>query len=296
MRFRLLAIDLDGTLISGDGEISTANRHAVARARAAGMRVVVCTGRGLAECRRYLDAIDQTDPVAVAGGSIIADPGTGRTLHRFPVPTGLVERTVRRLVEGGHPALVLKDPAGADYDYLVVDGPHRLPLDAVTEWWFGRMNVRVRYARGLDEDEHPEHTVRVGACGLSSVLTRLRDDLLEAAGGAAQVHSFPAVVAPEHASRLPSGESLDILELFDAQATKWSAVSHLAAGWGVDASEVMAIGDEVNDVSMIRHAGLGVAMGNAVPEVLRVAARRTRRHDEDGVAHAIDRVLAGEWE
>jgi 5-amino-6-(5-phospho-D-ribitylamino)uracil phosphatase len=295
VNIRLLAIDLDGTLISGDGEISARNRAAIDAARRAGVRVVVCTGRGLVECRRYLSVIDQRDPVAVAGGSIIADPASGRTLRRFPVRLDLVHRTVERLVGLGHPALVLKDPAEAGYDYLVVHGESRLPLDPVTEWWFGRMGVAVRFAEHAHQDQHPEHTVRVGACGLSSVLTSLRDDLVRASGGDAHVHSFPAVVAPEHASRLPSGESLHILELFDVSATKWSAVSRLAMQWGIQPAQVAAIGDEINDVSMIRGAGVGIAMGNAVPEVLRQARYRTARNDEDGVAAAIDHLLTGRW-
>ncbi len=295
MTIRIIAIDLDGTLISGDGEISDRNRAAIAAARSAGVRVLICTGRGLAECRQYLDRIDQQDPVAVAGGSIIADPRSGRTLHRFPVRLHMVHSTVERLVAQGHPALVLKDPAEAGYDYLVVHGEQRLPLDPVTEWWFARMQVRVRYVPHIHHDEHPEHTVRVGACGLSGTLGRLRDDLLAASEGAAQVHSFPAVVAPEHASRLPGGESLHILELFDADANKWSAIRHLAAAWNIRSEEIAAIGDEVNDESMIRGAGLGIAMGNAVPSVRAIARRHTLTHNQDGVAHAVDRILEGEW-
>lgn len=295
VKYRLLAIDLDGTLIGTDTEISRTNRQALDRARQSGIRVVICTGRGLVECRRYLSDIAQRDPVAVAGGSIIADPQTGRTLHRFPVNLALVHSTVERLIAQGHPALVLKDPAEVGYDYLVVRGDQALPLDPVTEWWFAKMNVAVRYAAHIHHDEHPEHTVRVGACGLSSILGPLSRDLHAAAGGRAQVHSFPAVVAPEHASRLPSGETLHILELFDADATKWSAVSRLASAWGIAPGEVAAIGDEINDESMIRGAGLGIAMGNAVPAIKAAAGRITLRNDEDGVAHAIERILTGTW-
>jgi hypothetical protein len=56
-----------------------------------------------------------------------------------------------------------------------------------------------------------------------------------------------------------------------------------------------AIGDEINDVPMIRNAGLGIAMGNAIPAVKDIAARTTLRNDEDGVAHAVDKILEGEW-
>jgi len=295
MRYSILALDLDGTLINSSGEVSERNQRAVRAAREAGIHVVVCTGRGLVECRPILDVIGQTGPVVVAGGSIIADPQTGRTLHRFPVKLDLVHRAAEHLVALGHPALILKDPAETGYDYLVVHGTPRLPLDPVTEWWFAKLNVRVRYAAHVIEDEHPEHTVRVGACGLSGTLADVKRDLLLAVDGKAQVHHFPAVVAPEHATRAVNGQTLHILELFDECATKWSAIMHLASGWGVAASRVAAIGDEVNDECMIRAAGLGVAMGNAVPAVRDAATRHTHRHDDDGVAHAIGCILAGEW-
>lgn len=295
MRYALLALDLDGTLLGPGGVLTERNRRAVHAAREAGMRVVICTGRGLVECREYVRLIGQTDPVVVAGGAIIADPSNGRTLHRFPVKLDLVHRVVRHLVAQRHPALVLKDPSEAGYDYLVVHGPERLPLDPVTEWWFAEMNVRVRYACSPDADEHPEHTVRVGACGVSSTMLRVRSELLAAANGDAFVHSFPAVVAPEHAARTPEGESMHVLELFDLNANKWTAVSRVAGDWGITPDEIVAIGDEINDVPMIRNAGLGVAMGNAVPAVRDAAKRRTSANTDDGVARAIDMVLSGEW-
>lgn len=295
MNYDLLAIDLDGTLLDSHGAVSARNARAVREARAAGMRVVICTGRGLVECRSILAKIEQVEPVVVAGGSIIADPVNGRTLHRFAVDLSLVERAVRTLVARRHPALVLKDPAEAGYDYLVVHGEEKHPLDPVTKWWFESMDVRVRYAAGLAEDEHPEHTVRVGACGLSGALSEITRDLLAAAGGEALVHNFPAVVAPEHASRTADGQSLHILELFSAHANKWSAIQHLAGKWEIPAERIAAIGDEINDVCMIEGAGLGVAMGNAIPAVREAADRRVARNDEDGVAEAVGRVLAGAW-
>jgi len=295
VRYALLAIDLDGTLLDSRGRVSERNRAAVLAARDAGARVIVCTGRGLAECRHVLDAIGQRDPVVVAGGSIIADPASGRTLHRFSVPESLVERAVHRLIEHKHPALVLKDPGEAGYDYLVVHGEAEHPLDPVTRWWFDSMNVRVRYARRLDEDEHPEHTVRVGACGLSGTLASIKADLAGLTGDDAHIHHFPAVVAPHHVKQTDDGQVLHILELFNPTANKWSAISRLASGWEITPSQIAAIGDEINDVSMIRGAGLGVAMGNAVPPVRDAATRHTTRNDEDGVADAIGHMLRGTW-
>ncbi len=298
-RYDLIAIDLDGTLLNSRREVSARTKEALERARREGVRIVICTGRGLAECRHVLEQIDQRDPVAVAGGSIVADPTSGRTLHRFSIPHDLVRRASDRLLEHEHPVMILKDPAATGYDYLMVVGEQRLALDPVTTWWLGSMNVSHRFAARAHEDEHPEHTVRFGVCGLSSRLASLVADIEGVCGDEVQMHHFGAVVAPEHASRLPDGERLHILEAFSRDAGKWSAIRWLAGRDGISPSRIATIGDEINDLSMIHGAGeaggLGIAMGNAVESVRSVAGRRTRTHDEDGVAHAIDQMLTGAW-
>lgn len=294
-RYDLLAIDLDGTLVNSSGRISQRNIDALHEARARGMGVMVCTGRGLAECRAFLDAIGQEDAVAVAGGSIIADPTTARTLHRFAMDPELVSRAARCMIEHDHPALVLKDPLTAGFDYLVVHGEDRLPLDPVMEWWFSTMNLRVRYTDQPEADEHPAHTVRVGAFGFDDRVATIAQRLAREMHGRAQWHHFPAVVGPGHHERLAQGRAFHILELFDAEANKWSAVRWLAAQRGIDPSRIAAIGDEINDVSMIEGAGLGVAMGNAIDRVKACAGRVTERNDDDGAARAIERIMRGEW-
>jgi 5-amino-6-(5-phospho-D-ribitylamino)uracil phosphatase len=294
-RYDMLAVDLDGTLVDPRGEVSAASAAAIRAAREAGMRVAVCTGRGLAECRHYLEAVGQVEPVAVAGGSIIACPVERRTIHRFGLEPALVEKAVSRLLSHRHPVMVLKDPVHAGYDYLMVVGEQRLALDPVTVWWLERMNIPHRFAATLAEDEHPEHTVRLGVCGLSGALAEITADLMEAFGDHATMHHFPAVIGPEHAARIPEGQRLHILEVFDKDASKWSAVRWLAAAAGIADERICAIGDEINDLPMIRGAGLGIAMGNAVESVKAAAGRQTRSNDEDGVAYAVGRVLEGEW-
>ncbi len=295
VRYDALAIDLDGTLLDPRQRVSPANLEALRRARAAGLRVVICTGRGLVECIHILQGIEQLDPVVVAGGSMLACPVTRRTLHRFNLDRALVLRATERLLGHGYPVMVLKDSEAAGYDYLLVIGPDEHPLDPVTAWWFDELDVRVRTVRSIAEDEHPEHSVRVGVCGLSGRLDALTRDLELELGAGALMHHFSAVAAPHLRAQLPPGQSVNILEVFDRRATKWSAVRWLASGWGIAPERIAAIGDEINDLSMIREAGLGVAMGNAVPAVRAAAARQTRSHDEDGVAHAIGSILDGLW-
>jgi hydroxymethylpyrimidine pyrophosphatase-like HAD family hydrolase len=80
-------------------------------------------------------------------------------------------------------------------------------------------------------------------------------------------------------------------EILRHDASKWTAVLHLANLWDVDPAEICAVGDDVNDVPMIRNAGLGVAMGHAPADVLAAADLVTGDHDEDGVAMLVEEVL-----
>lgn len=285
-----LAIDLDGTLLGPDGRVSQRNIDAVARARDAGITVLICTGRGLAESRRALDAIDQRDPVVVAGGSIVADPTTAATLRRATIHTDIVRAATDIFHTHRSPALVLKDPAELDYDYLVLESEHRHPVDPTTRWWFGEHALRVRTGLHTHDDEHPEHTVRVGMCAVGDISAKAARDAERQLGASIVMHDFAAVHPHDH-----TAEIVHILELFNPDATKWGGIEWICAQRGLDPARTAAIGDEINDLTMIQNAGLSIAMGNAKPLIKQTAHHHTATNADHGVAHAIDNILRGLW-
>lgn len=299
-RYDLLAIDLDGTLLSPLGEVSEANRHAIARAKSAGVRVSICTGRGYNECKGIARAIGQTDPVVVAGGAILSEAATGETLHRFPMDRGLVARLVETLTGHGHAALILKDPCGTrehglrpGHDYVVVSPRGEEGIDPVTRWWFAHHGIGVKVVPDLSQDEHPEHTVRVGVCGTRRETGAAARDMQDGFAGEVTFHHFQAVIpGSQHDS---ADDQIVILEAFDRRVSKWTAIEWLALREGIDPSRIAAIGNDVNDVAMLRGAGLSIAMGNAIAEAKAAAIRETLDNESDGVAHAIERILAGDW-
>ncbi len=285
----VLAIDLDGTLLGRDKRVSRANIEAIDRARQAGVHVLICTGRGLVESRTALEAIEQTLPVMVAGGSIVADPVSGRTLHRVEMRDELVHRAVELFHGARSPALVLKDPSEIGYDYLVVDSDDEHPLHDITRWWFEDHGLSVRSSRTVFEDEHPEHTVRVGMCCEVSRSNPVTEVVLREMGDLVELHDFPCVKPDGHA-----GEEVHILEIFDKTATKWNAVRWYLEQHNIDPTRVAAVGDQVNDLTMIHGAGIGIAMGNAIDAVKDSSCYVTASNDEDGVAVAIECLLNGD--
>lgn len=298
-KYDILAVDLDGTLLDPSGRVSGRNRAAVAAAREAGLEVVICTGRGLVESRHIIDAIDgrrlprgwPAAPAAVAGGAMIADASTGRTLHRWPMDEALVRRIVARFADAKVASMVLKDPDAAGFDYLIVDTGE---LDPVNLWWFDKMGVERRHVPSLDVDEHPEHTVRVGFAAATENMYGLGREVMSEFANEATLHHFAAVSA-KHAADGGKDDSIHILEAFDPRVNKWTAVEWLAGEQGVARERIAAIGDEINDVALIRGAGLGIAMENAVEGVKAVARRHAPSNAEDGVAYAIERILEGAW-
>lgn len=304
--YDILAIDLDGTLLGPDGKVSEANAKAVQEARDAGIEVVLCTGRGYRESREAIEAI-RADlraegrpiaPVVVSGGAMIVDASTDRTLHRWPLDQGLAGELCDLFAEMRRAPLLLKDFDAAGYDYLVINSG---PVEPPTQWWFEHMPVEVRFVSDLSEDEHPEHTVRVGFAAGTGAMRELAGAVRERFGRRAVIHAFSAVssaedrVGPDGRPIVGKDENIHLLEVFDAQVSKWTAIHRLAMEQGIARERVAAIGDEINDLSMIEGAGLGIAMANAIPEIQEAAGRHTLDHADDGVAHAIGRILSGEW-
>jgi hydroxymethylpyrimidine pyrophosphatase-like HAD family hydrolase len=300
-RYGLIALDLDGTLFDRTGRVPAENAQAVAAARRAGIETVICTGRGFRESRHAIDSIRAYEPAAGrrvapivnAGGAMITDAASGRTLHRWPMAPELVADLCAYFAAHHRAPLLLKDRDAAGFDYLVVDTG---PLEAPTRWWFQHMDVEVKFVGSIEDDPHPEHTVRVGFAALRDDMTTLAGSIARAFGDRVMMQHYPAVSASAPGSSSGTKDlSVQLLEVFDRQVSKWSAIRHIAAEHEIARERIAAIGDEINDQPMIEGAGLGIAMGNAVPGVLAVADALTRENSQAGVAWAIAAILRGDW-
>ena len=120
----------------------------------------LATGRALVESLEPLEAIVHRGLLIGAGGALLSDVASGRTVARNTMPPDLVADVTAALLRHEHKVLILKDPDEAGYDYLAV-GPGE--LDPASRWWFEVLPVRVRFVHSLDQDPHPGANVRVGA-------------------------------------------------------------------------------------------------------------------------------------
>ncbi len=314
-RYDVLVIDLDGTLLDHDGGVSRRNRNAIERAWESGLEVIIATGRSLSESRHALTALEHDGLLIAAGGSLLCDCATGATLDRDALSREVVIEVTSALLEHELRVLVLKDAHATGYDYLLVGGAE---LDPASRWWFGSLPVELRHAQHIDHDEHPEHSLRVGAVAGSAKLEPLAERLRISLGERAFLQHWSAVTE-SHAT----GSTTHLLEVFHHHVDKWTMVQRYCRTRGGEKQEtgdrgqakgaasgparvacdaspdvrvrVAAIGDGLNDVRIVREADLGIAMGNADPRVLAVADRVTGHHQQDGVADAIEAILAGLW-
>ena len=286
-RYDVLVVDLDGTLFGPDGGVSERNRVALARARDAGLEVMIATGRSPIEATDAIEAIRHEGLVIAASGSILYDARTEEVIDRQVLAADVVRTVTDVLLDHEHRVLLLKDRAAAGLDYVTIG---EAPLNAASSWWFERHDVHVHDVNEPDEDPHPGDTLRVGAVAAEQALAPIAETLREALMDQALLHHWPAVTST-HAVGSPT----HLLEVFGPDTDKWTAISAWCRARDQDPARVATIGDGLNDVRMVREAGLGVAMGNAMEVVRTEADRVVAGHDRDGVAEAVDHILAGRW-
>jgi len=125
------------------------------------------------------------------------------------------------------------------------------------------------------------NTIRVGIVASAKEIAKVRRIVLE---------KFAERVVCQ--SLFVPSYDVEVLEVFDPSVNKWEGIMHVARAHDIDPSQIVAIGDDVNDLTMIASAGLGVAMGNARPEVAAVAKRVIGRNDQDGLAKFLEELVA----
>jgi len=281
LAYRLLAVDVDGTLMDSRNELPAANREALQRAHKAGLYVCICTGRSLTETGEVLDQIGlDLDAGVFVFGAVVSDLNNRRTLRRSPIARSVADRLVTFFRQRDYPVLCLHDADQAGFDYLVVHGGRNTES---CERWLSQTPTRVE--RRDEWTPGSNDPLRLSVIEEPQAAQGLLTDLA-AAFPNGQIKCNP-IYAPNY--------GLHVVECFSPEVNKWHGLCGLLERWNIMPTEVVAVGDDVNDVEMITHAGLGVAMGNAVPAVCKAAKAHAPTNDQCGLAQAIDAVLAGQW-
>jgi Cof subfamily protein (haloacid dehalogenase superfamily) len=284
MPVRLLALDLDGTLLNSRGEISPRNRQALMEARECGVRVALVTGRRFRDARPLALELGLDVPLISHNGALTKHARTLETVAAILLPLEAARAVLHMGRAANLDAMVSDDHEGLGvllYD-RISEGNTALERYIA---WSRRIHGEeaeesVRRVPSLEDylDHAPVHISFSGSCArMEQLSASLADEL------GASIKAF-ATMYPKH--------DFALIDVVNPQASKGVGVAAAAAELGIAREEVMAVGDNLNDLEMLHYAGTGVIMGNSEAPLREVERFHvTATNDEDGVARAIEQFI-----
>lgn len=272
MDYRLIALDMDGTVLSPDTTITETTAGAINQALAAGVQVVFCSGRCVEEIRPYVAPFPQMRYVICENGSYVMDLQTGEYIDYRGLERWITDRIMKEAET--HDVLIQMGSGGK---YYMQDWT----LDRLAEFGlekYGDLMVQtgefvhdlVKFYRTFDG--------RISKINFYTTNLKERANIIESL----QADQLPL----NYVSGLA-----DNIEMISYSAGKGVGLTALCGHLHLTRDQVIAVGDNNNDISMLHAAGLAVAMGNAVPELKAVADEVTGDNAHDGVAEVIRKYI-----
>ena len=285
MAITLLALDLDGTLLNSHGRISDRNRTALQKARDANVNVAVVTGRRFRDSRPIAMELGLDVPLISHNGALTKHARTLETVSVLPLPLDAAREALYIGRQHGVDPLLSDDHEGLGtlvYDQLRGDNA---AAQKYVDWARqihseDEKSDAVRQVDSLEAylDHEPVHLAFSGRC---EQMDRLEHLLLSELGSRVKILStkYPA-------------QDFTLLDIVNPAASKGAGVASVAAELGVKRDEIMAVGDNYNDLEMLFFAGTGVVMANAPLSLRQIEGLYpTASNDDDGVALAIEHFV-----
>lgn len=275
VRIRLLALDVDGTLLDSQHRLSTANRDAVRALAARGVRIALATGRRPSFVLPIAEELG-CDPVLIACNGAVVRAADGAIVQS-------------RLLGAARAAWVLGAAAAWRAHAVLtfpIDGPGELVMESAEPGemafpgWFQRNRERIRFCRPLEAALESDPIQIMYGGSVESMRRAV------AALGASDCSADIRIARTIYPQR-----DLAIVDILHPEVSKGAALARWAVAEGYQPAEIMAIGDNFNDLEMLEFAAHAVVMGNADASLHRPGWRRTADNDHDGVALALAELL-----
>lgn len=264
--YKLLALDLDDTLLNARLQIPERSRRAVEQAREAGVRVTLATGRMFRSAKPYAQQLGIQDYLITYQGALVRHSVTGETLFHRPVPLNRA-REIIDLVKGYgyHINIYLNDLL-----FVAERTPEGERYAAHSSVPLGVVGDLDRFLK--ERNEEPTKVLVVA--------------------GEEQLDELAAQARTIFADRLHINKSKPhFLDFAHPDGHKGHALESIAGHYGLRRQEIIAVGDTYNDLEMIEYAGLGVAVGNARPEILKKADYICPTNEDCGVADVVEKFI-----
>ncbi|GCF94425.1 haloacid dehalogenase [Enterococcus florum] len=284
---KLIASDMDGTLLNNQMQVTKQTIKAIEKAQAAGVEFITATGRGIGHAMASLETAKIHVPMILLNGALVLD-AHGETIFTVPIPR--------------EKAFEIMDVLEEEHIYYEIFTAKHVYSE--------NQSVRIDFFSERVAELSPTMSQKRVIAQTSSMMTILpidyvadmRKTVIENEEEILKIIAFdkhgPATLQTAETRINALGElaiaasEASNIEINHVNAQKGIAVARYAESMGITADEVMAIGDNFNDVSMLRYAGTSFAMGNAEPEVKKEAKYVTVTNEENGVAKAIEQILS----
>lgn len=277
-KYKMLVADMDNTLLNREKNVSERNRNALSKAMEKGVKIVIATGRVYTSARLYAKLLGLNTPIIASNGAIIREADYNRPGH--------TEKTIYKNLLSLEAAVEMIR-LSKKYDIFC----HLFTEDTI--YAEKLVDISLRYTnwnKYLGEEDRVKIII---ADDLEKEIRENRPEILKAA----IIDSDKEKISSIRRDILKTGivsvsqAMKNNLEVMDKDASKGSAVRILSEMLQIKKEEIIAIGDNENDISMIEYAGLGIAMGNAEESLKNAADYITGDYEEDGVAQAIERYI-----
>lgn len=267
--FKLLVVDIDGTLVDKDGRISPGADTALTRVRQMGVRFSLCTGRSILASQSVIQRLAVDGFHIFFDGAYVGSPDTRTEIYARPLPPLAVRQVVEYVNEHGL----------------------ELEISAADKFYAGRESWGTEIRRRFFGIE----PVITDLTTLWDKVQVIKANLLisgaeETAKAEALIRHFKDALDFSHGGT-PAYPGVDFLNILARGVSKGKALEALVSHLGIRLEEVIAIGDGPNDIPLFASAGLAIAMGNAPDAVKAAADHVTADIDHDGLAQAIERFL-----
>jgi Cof subfamily protein (haloacid dehalogenase superfamily) len=263
--YKIIALDLDGTLLNSQHKISAHNKAVIAEAKAQGIKIVLASGRPLTGMQAHLDNLGITgndDYVCHFNGAVVEQVGSGKVVNSKIIDGAAAKRIARIAKTLGVNVHAFSQEFGLITPMISTYTELEASLNGI--------EIHIMDFEQLDDDHHITKVMMIDESDvLSDAISRLPSSLY---------NEFMVVRSAPW-----------FLEFLHPECNKGTGIKMIADYLGVPAQQVMCIGDAENDHHMLRFAGLGVAMANGTEETKALADYVTLSNDEDGVAYAIEK-------
>ncbi len=257
MQYRLLALDVDGTLVDPEGQLRPAVIRAVAAAQTSGLQVILCTGRRFRTALPVAQALHLNQPMIMHNGALIKAPDSGQTLYHCYLQPEVYDQGLALLSRISPPML---------YIDAFHDGIDIITANATRAHPFQKAYLQ-------DSQPHCQLVADISTPPLQGVV------MMSIMAEESRLHDFRGEVQATLGTQA------------HASVSKWRTLHQFATQQGISADQIIAVGDDANDLDMIRHAGLGIAMGNAIDAVKAVADHVTLSNTDEGLAHVLEHLI-----